>query len=496
MAFTPGQLIQESHAPTPVTEDVPPPVFTPKPGPGARSHNAYLQVQQALSGQPLVTVDETNAPDAVSTASKLSGHTDPVKVGRLAAVLSRYADSTMDVEPAGRLAAAQIDWAKAATAFRQKKADPDMKATFDRLMADPQTVSDDEAVNLSDFVRRFGDLTSEVYSKDLEFDPTAGIDEVENTPLGPVVHITQRHHQSKPMRSAYSTVPNRLPYVTGGSEGVFVTSDGLVGVTAPAASADKFRHLYPAIEREDGISLWAPRTPLVIRDVTQHVTGLDLQMEGHQVEQWSAIAFDGRHPGQRPGMTFLVDVADRAPVAKIVAELGDLMDPKQAAVVVSVEDGDRAARRVRRVGLKLGEDVRPHEALKELEWRGAQVAAIYANGKPMKGWSAAAEHTLTDGVVSTIVRYQGTPSGADHRAVWLPTPVAEALPKVTPRLTNATGQLMPPADLLPLKGKVIQGSADDLLPAVRSLQLYRLLGNDPHIEIEHKGRKLRLTGVK
>lgn len=499
----------------------PPPVFSPRRGPSAR----LMHAQRKASVQIGPDFDHLSAPDAVGTASRLTGETDPVRVGRVAAILAKHAEGAVDM-PDGdsQLAATQLDWAKTRTAVQRGLVPPAIADKFGRL-AD---IDDEEAGSLSEFVRRVGDMTDSVYGEDLEFEPGVAISRIEQTSDGPAIHVSG---DGKSMRSALTTVPQRLPFIAEGADGAVVLSTGEVAVTGmPTSMQAKVPHLEPAVVRPDGVALWAPRRPLQVMDADAWVRSMDDELDGHHVEKWTTQAFGGVHPAAQPGTTVLVDMQP-GQGAKL-AKIGKVVDPGEPAVVTAPDPEDldgRVGTRARRVAVQLDPSVDLRDSISQVGLAGAVVVAVYGDpdGAP-PGFAPATERHVNDGVIHSVVRHNAGPPGMGEYSVLLPEKVVAGLPTVAPSTPVATrsqgmvdfGVAIAPDGIVGKKnlsvaetpggtpaimegdqavwrdgGYVVQGDPMDLLPAARAAQLLRQLGQKAEVEVEVDGKKVRLTGV-
>lgn len=498
----------------------PPPVFSPRRGPSAR----LMHAQNKASVQIGAGFDHLSAPDEVGTASMLTGDTDPVRVGRVAAILAKHSEGNMDLpDTDSRLAATQLDWAKTRTAVQRGLVPPAIADKFSRL-AD---IDDDEAANLSEFVRRVGDMTDSVYGEDLEFEPGVAISRIEQTLEGPAIHVAG---EGKSMRSALTTVPQRLPFIAEGGDGAVVLSTGEVAVTGmPISMQAKVPHLEPALVRPDGVALWAPRRPLQVMDAEAWSRAVDNELDGHHVEKWTTQAFGGVHPAATPGHSILVDVAPGQ--GKKLGKIGQVVDPGEPAVVTAPDPDDpesRVGTRARRVLVRVAPSDDLRDAISQVGLAGGTVVAAYGDVGGLPGFAAATERHLNDGVIHTVVRHNAGPPGPGEYSVLLPEAVVAGLPTVAPGVPVATrsqgmvdfGVAIAPDGIVGKKnlsvaetpggtpaimegdqavwrdgGYVVKGDPADLLPAARAAQLLRQLGQKAEVEVEVDGKKVRLTGV-
>lgn len=484
------------------------------PGPSARLQHADARAQIVA---PPVEFDELTAPDEVTTAQRLRGNNDPIKIGRTAAILAQYGEGTLDgPTPEARLAATQLDWAKVAQLHKAGKIkDVLTKHGWDNL----ENLSDEEVGPVQEFVRKIGDMTDSVYAKDLD-----DVASVEVGLSGPMLHLSPAVSGRGDM-----AVPDRLPYIADGTDGSVVMPDGSVSVIGmPETRQSAVRHLEPLVTRPDGISLWASREPLRVMDATGWQRKIDSELVGHHVERWSSSAFGGRHPAQRPGRTMLVDV-DSPGAKQKVGKLGRIIDPGEPAVVVTPDPEDfeqRDVTRSRRVAVAIPDDADLADIAATAKLYGAEPVAIYAPGVPPSGWAQATEQHLDDTVVSVVVRHNAGPPEAGEFGVFLPSAVVDNLPTQRPGhptwtrshgtvdygvalcvdgilgkkslafATNADGvPVVSEGDQAKLSKGVytVKGDPEDLLPAGRMVQLLRQLGQRAKIETEIAGKRIELS---
>lgn len=506
-------LMRQALDPAPMEDDRPPVSGFPS-APSARLQHA--DARQALLVQPPTEYDELTAPDEVTTAQKLRGLTDPVKVGRSAAILAQYGEGTLDgPTPEARLAATQLDWAKVAGLLRSGKIHDSGKTDQWARLED---LSDDEAGEFSEFVRKIGDMTDSVYAKDL-----TDVASVEVGLSGPMLHLT-------PEASARGNqaIPERLPFIADGMDGSVVQPDGSVSVIGkPETRQAAVRHLEPLVIRPDGNALWAPREPLRVMDATGWQRKIDNELIGHHIERWSSAAFGGRHPAQRPGRTMLVDVDSQAARTK-VGKLGRIIDPGEPAVVVTPDPEDfeqRDGTRARRVAVSIPDDADLADVAATAKLYGAVPVAIYAPGEPPSGWGQATERHMDDTVVSVVVRSGGSPTEPGDFGVFLPSEVVDNLPTArpgNPTWTRSQGTVdygvalcvdgilgkkslgfSMNADGVPIVSEgdqaklskgvyTVDGDPEDLLPAGRMVQLLRQLGQKAEIAMTVNDKRIAL----
>lgn len=324
-------------------------------------------LQQAMQQNPNVPMPTINpvitAPDLGAAAAHLTGATDPIHVGKVAGLMSQYANGLAETVPDGATAGAQFDFAKLDGLIKSGKLDDPQVVAGYKTLRDGGDLPPDQLTEVMSKLRAVADATDNILSPDLHFDENATVARVTIQADGPVVDVSTPLSAPPSARIAagLSGTPTHLPDVpTATQAGLLALSDGSVVPYGPASPkmALLARHLYPAIISEDGTALYGKGGPRGVRDLDAHIAKLSRTVEGHQVETWSADAFEGLHPAERGITSLMVDLpaasgaASRAAQMKLLTEHGSVRDPGQP---VSVETTVRSRARLQAADIALAD---------------------------------------------------------------------------------------------------------------------------------------------
>lgn len=125
------------------------------------------------------------------------------------------------------------------------------------------------------------------------------------------------------VKDPFDFLPNKVAYVTGGKgTGLVVLSDGSGSVATHFTRewADNLRHLYPSVQDENGVVMWARGKPLAVHDVAEVQRHLDEALVGHHADSMAADAWDSVHPAERPGVHLLLEMPEGAQLPSTTTE--------------------------------------------------------------------------------------------------------------------------------------------------------------------------------
>jgi hypothetical protein len=113
------------------------------------------------------------------------------------------------------------------------------------------------------------------------------------------------------LRDALAAKGSTIPYIIGKSkDGLYSMPDQTAGFVAPVTreSAQKMRHLQPALSERPGVAHWAPSRPRQVTDLEAHVGRLNNELENHVVETWSNGIWANGHPALSPNDVIMVEL--------------------------------------------------------------------------------------------------------------------------------------------------------------------------------------------
>lgn len=132
------------------------------------------------------------------------------------------------------------------------------------------------------------------------------------------------------LRDALAAKGSNIPYIIGPSkEGLYTMPDQTAGFIAPVTreSAQKMRHLQPALTERPGVAHWAPSRPRKVNDLEAHIGRLERELDGHVVETWSNDVWPNGHPALGPNDVIMVEVPVGANPAKDLGQFGQIDQP-------------------------------------------------------------------------------------------------------------------------------------------------------------------------
>lgn len=142
------------------------------------------------------------------------------------------------------------------------------------------------------------------------------LDEPDGTPN--IVWETLNGRPNPGLKDVYSVLPERLVWVTGGEgQGPYILPDGSAGLAMRHTRevADQYRALYPAITRQDGVSLYMRGEARRVQDVAMVERQLADQLKGGYVtERSSASSWGGVHPAEANTELIVFEAADDASI--------------------------------------------------------------------------------------------------------------------------------------------------------------------------------------
>jgi hypothetical protein len=132
------------------------------------------------------------------------------------------------------------------------------------------------------------------------------------------------------LRDALAAKGSSIPYVLGPSkDGLYSMPDQTAGFIAPVSrdTAQKLRHLQPALSERPGVAHWAPSRPRKVNDLEAHIGRLESELDGHVVETWANNVWPNGHPALSPGDVIMVEVPTGANPAKDLRKYGTVEAP-------------------------------------------------------------------------------------------------------------------------------------------------------------------------
>jgi hypothetical protein len=168
-----------------------------------------LEGEAILRQVPGVTpraADILGSADVFETARHLTDLADEGQIGYAANLVQSYADR-LDIDPAGRLGAAQGDLAKLRSAFDQKvitKTDnPELKDLWDRFSTNPESLANTpDGERFLGLVREVSDATRGLAHPDLSVDALTRVERIVATDHGPAVHLSTPIWDAPPATAA------------------------------------------------------------------------------------------------------------------------------------------------------------------------------------------------------------------------------------------------------------------------------------------------------
>lgn len=131
------------------------------------------------------------------------------------------------------------------------------------------------------------------------------------------------------VKDPFEFIPDRVAFVFDAKgTGLVVMPDG-AGTVATKFTRDwanDLRHLYPSVQDENGVVMWARGGPLAVHDVAEVQRHLDGLLVGHHVDSMTADAWDGMHPAERPGVHLLLEMPEGAQLPPKTPE-GSIVHP-------------------------------------------------------------------------------------------------------------------------------------------------------------------------
>lgn len=151
------------------------------------------------------------------------------------------------------------------------------------------------------------------------------LNEVDGSPN--IVWDTIAGRPTPAVKDMFQHVPDKVAFVTGGKgTGVVILPDGSGSVATHFTKewSNTLRHLYPSVQDEHGVVMWAQGKPLAVHDVAEVQHHLDETLVGHHVESMSVDAWEGMHPAERPGSHVLLELPEGA---QVPAKFKRLIEP-------------------------------------------------------------------------------------------------------------------------------------------------------------------------
>jgi hypothetical protein len=132
------------------------------------------------------------------------------------------------------------------------------------------------------------------------------------------------------LRDALAAKGSNIPYIIGPSkEGLYSMPDETASFVAPVTreSAQKMRHLQPAIAERPGVAHWAPSRARRTNDLEARLAQFDSELDGHVTETWANGVWPNGHPALSPGDTIMIEVPTGTNPAKDLAKFGQVESP-------------------------------------------------------------------------------------------------------------------------------------------------------------------------